>query len=418
MRDFAKIRLWIVAATVLGPSVANAQESISAELEPPGRGSSICDGEIFGRLGVEGQTFFSKPEQTSQFGHLNGSFLVEPGYSVALGDDTTFRSSFFFRFDRGDGARTHADVRELYIETFVHEWVLAAGVSKVFWGVVESRHLVDIINQTDSVEGLNGEDKLGQAMVRVGWDDETFGSVELFLLPLFRARTFAGPGGRLRSPLVISDDDLELESSLGRGHVDLAARWARSFGDLEGALSYFYGHAREPELTPAVNESGPYLKQRYSLIHQAGIEAQWTEGAWLFKLESILRAGQGAAFFAVSGGWEYTWSQMLGSNLDLGFIVEGHYDGRDNATFNIHDHDAFAGLRIAFNDEQSTEVLAGTLVDPVSGATFTSVEAARRLGDQFRISAEAGFITSSDDSDPLHALRNQDFVELTLEFFL
>ena len=44
---------------------------------------------------------------------------------------------------------------------------LLVGAAKVFWGTAESRHLVDIINQTDAVEDIDEEDKLGQPMVKV-----------------------------------------------------------------------------------------------------------------------------------------------------------------------------------------------------------------------------------------------------------
>ncbi len=36
----------------------------------------------------------------------------------------------------------------------------------MYWGVAESNHLVDIINQTDAVESFDGEEKLGQPMVQ------------------------------------------------------------------------------------------------------------------------------------------------------------------------------------------------------------------------------------------------------------
>ena len=41
------------------------------------------------------------------------------------------------------------------------DWSLSIGLGKVFWGVTEFNHLVDVINQTDLVEGIDGEAKLG-----------------------------------------------------------------------------------------------------------------------------------------------------------------------------------------------------------------------------------------------------------------
>ena len=58
----------------------------------------------------------------------------------------------FARLDQYDTKRTHADIRELYWQSIFKKWELSIGVKKIFWGVTESNHLVDIINQTDVLE--------------------------------------------------------------------------------------------------------------------------------------------------------------------------------------------------------------------------------------------------------------------------
>ena len=79
---------------------------------------------------------------------------------------------------------------------------LRVGLRKVFWGVTESQHLVDIINQTDLVESLDGEEKLGQPMINYALIND-WGTLDLYLLPYFRERTFSGINGRLRSSLYV-----------------------------------------------------------------------------------------------------------------------------------------------------------------------------------------------------------------------
>ena len=86
------------------------------------------------------------------------------------------------------------------------EWELRLGVDRVFWGVAESRHLVDIVNQTDLIEHPDEEDKLGQPMAHLTWSGD-WGVAEVFGLPYHRARTFSGPKGRLRFPLVADDEN-------------------------------------------------------------------------------------------------------------------------------------------------------------------------------------------------------------------
>ena len=77
------------------------------------------------------------------------------------------------------------------------DWELRLGIGKVFWGVTESRHLVDTINQSDGVEDIDGEAKLAQPMATLSWIRD-WGVVELLVLPYFRERTFAGVEGRPR----------------------------------------------------------------------------------------------------------------------------------------------------------------------------------------------------------------------------
>jgi len=54
-----------------------------------------------------------------------------------------------------------------------------------FWGVTEFQHLVDIINQTDLVENIDTEDKLGQPMINLALIND-WGTVDLFIMPYFR----------------------------------------------------------------------------------------------------------------------------------------------------------------------------------------------------------------------------------------
>ena len=73
----------------------------------------------------------------------------------------------FFRYDHADKERTHFDIREFDFIYSGDFWSVRLGVRKVFWGTTETQHLVDIVNQTDFLEGPDGEDKLGQPMVNI-----------------------------------------------------------------------------------------------------------------------------------------------------------------------------------------------------------------------------------------------------------
>ena len=64
--------------------------------------------------------------------------------------------------------RSHIDIREAYISTRSGDWDFLVGFNKAFWGVAESRHSVNIINQSDLSDDTNEEDKLGQPMLNAG----------------------------------------------------------------------------------------------------------------------------------------------------------------------------------------------------------------------------------------------------------
>ncbi|MBT8114538.1 MAG: hypothetical protein KJP04_04115 [Arenicella sp.] len=112
----------------------------------------------------------------------------------------------FARIDSQDDERSHADIRQLIWTHLEKNWEFSAGIGHVFWGVTESQHLVDIINQTDSVENIDGEDKLGQPMLRFQYFAD-YGTVDAFVLPYFRTRTFAGADGRLNGGIIVDNDN-------------------------------------------------------------------------------------------------------------------------------------------------------------------------------------------------------------------
>ena len=123
--------------------------------------------EIDVSMELEMRAFIDDPSVAGQFDD-NVAAALEPDFQGSFNDgNTLWRFTPFGRWDSRDEERRHSDIRELYLLHVMDSWELLAGISKVFWGVAESSHLVDIINQTDYLEGIDGEDKLGQPMLRL-----------------------------------------------------------------------------------------------------------------------------------------------------------------------------------------------------------------------------------------------------------
>ncbi len=370
--------------------------------------------DVSGNIAVEGR-YFSHNGLYPLQENSNVSISLQPEFRKRWDND---RKSFtfipFYRWDNNDDERSHGDIRQLDTTIATGDWEYQAGISKVFWGVTESQHLVDIINQTDSVENIDGEDKLGQPMLRVSriFDE---GSIGLYVLPYFRERTFAGASGRLRTPLVVDTDNPRFESSDDERHIDYALRWNHTFDAVDLGLSYFDGTSREPELQQVGASLVPYYRQ----IQQVGLDLQYTSDSWLWKLEAIRRENADTGYNAAVGGFEYTFVGINDSSADLGAIAEYHTDSRDKLATSPFQNDIFLGARFTLNDAQSTELLAGTVFDLDSNSKTLRIEASRRIGDDIKINFEAQAVTDTDATDDplLHSLRADDFVQLEFQRF-
>lgn len=340
------------------------------------------------------------------------SIAFRPEYSIEWNKGyESINFTGFFRFDR-DNKRTHWDIRELYYQKVKDNWELSVGLKKVYWGVTESNHLVDIINQTDQVESFDGEDKLGQPMVQFTYTTESFGSFDLFYLPYHRKRTFSGTKGRLRFPVVIDKDDLAYESGAEEWRQDLAIRWSHFFGAFDLGVSHFYGNGREPLFT---FDNFGNINAFYPVIHQTGIDLQITHNAYLWKLESIYRTANAQDFFALVAGLEYTFSNIDGNGLDIGLIGEYLYDDRDELSLNGLQNDVFFGSRIAFNDVKDTSILIGGIKDLESSSTIFSVEASRRIGETWKAEIEARIFNNIDTNEfILSNFQNDSFLRFSI----
>ncbi|MFN2337632.1 MAG: hypothetical protein ABR544_01520, partial [Gammaproteobacteria bacterium] len=264
----------------------------------------------------------------------------------------------------------------------------------------------------------DGEDKLGQPMVNLALVRE-WGTLDLFLLPGFRERTFPGIEGRLRPALVVDTEQAVYESAREERRIDAALRWSHYIGPWDLGLSHFHGTSREPRLLPGVDGDGqPVLVPRYDVIHQTGLALQRIAGDWLWKLELIRRSGQGDTFTAAVGGFEYTLVGLRESVMDLGLLLEYSFDDRKNAAPNPFENDLFLGTRWVFNDVDGTEILAGLFLVLDHHGRLYNLEASRRIGNAWRLSAELRVWQAFPVTDPLHAFQADDhlLVELARYF--
>jgi hypothetical protein len=377
----------------------------------------VSAGEFKGDIAAEIRLFADSPLSPDQERN-NGSIALAPEYYHEWSSGSSFIFSPFLRIDSADSERTHFDLRELNFLFLGDPWELRLGLGKVFWGVTEFVHLVDIINQTDLVEDIRGEDKLGQPMAHLSIPKQ-WGVLDLFLLPYFRERTFPGRDGRLRPPVAVDTDNPVFESGAEEYHVDFAIRYSQVFDFFDFGIYYFRGTSRDPLLLPALNPFGqPVLLPFYQLMDQIGMDLQMVAGSWLWKLEALYQDNATQSFFAATGGFEYTFFSIGNTLMDLGFIAEFAYDDRGTEASTSFENDLLGGLRLGINDAAGTEILAGLGYDLDSRGNVLRLEASRRITDTLKISLEGWAFFDIEPDDPsLYSIRDDDFMRLQLFYY-
>lgn len=399
-RDFSKISLKIILSLMF--VVINTSPAASHDLS--------------GHVTLEGSYFFNDglfPEQKRN----NASLALQGEYYHRLEDGSAFTFVPFARLDYRDDERTHFDIREFNYLMSGENWELLLGVGKVFWGTTEFVHLVDIINQTDLIENLDGESKLGQPMARLFFTRQ-WGAAEIFLLPYFRERTFSGREGRFRFASVVDTDRARYESSEEERHVDLAIRYSNTIADADFGIYYFKGTGREPKLIPDFDDQGrPVLIPYYEQINQGGLDLQLAAGKWLWKLEALYRSNEDESFFSGTGGFEYTFVDIGDSGMNLGLIGELAYDERGDEATTSFENDVMLGLRLEMNDAASTRLLAGLMKDLDSSARILRIEASCRIRDNWKVNMESWSFFELSQKDVLYTLRDDDFIKMELSYY-
>ena len=321
----------------------------------------------------------------------------------------------FGRVDVNDKDRSHFDIRELKWTGTMNRWQMTVGIDTIFWGVTESNHLVDVLNQDDNLEDIDQEDKLGQPMVSASYDSD-FGVFSAYVMTYFREMRYPGRKGRFSMPLPIDYSQTQYEAGSDKWHTDWALRWTHVIGNVDVGLYHFRGTNREAELVMGTDGGGnAVLIPRYNLMNQTGLDVQGTFEDFLIKFEAIRRAGTGQDFWAMTGGLEYTFYGLGGGDSDIGVLAEYLYDDRGSAAGTTpFEDDVFMGVRWAANDIDSTEVLFGAIFDLDTSAKFVNFESSRRIGDNWKVTLDARFFLGVPETDPIFPQSRDDFFQIRL----
>ena len=336
----------------------------------------------------------------------------------------------FLRREDEDSQRNHFDLREL---AWVHAedlWQFSLGISTVYWGVTESQQLVNIVNQVDLVEAIDGQQKLGQAILSATRQTDS-GSLSFYVLPGFRERIFPGKEGRMRIPLLIDSKQASYEAAEGARHIDLALRYQGHYRGLDLALSQFVGTSRDPSFKLTSHGT---LQPYYPQISQTSVELEFIADDWIWKLEALRRQGQGDSYTAATLGLEYTRYGIFGSAANLSVYLEYLFDQRDDNLYDaifinqpsdgsatpLFENDFFIGFGFNFNDSSSgsdPDLLFSLFIDDTTGARVFAMAANHKLSSNLKLSIEAKAFSGFDSHNFFYFLEEDRFSKITLSWY-
>jgi hypothetical protein len=202
---------------------------------------------------------------------------------------------------------------------------------------------------------------------------------------------------------------ISFESSKEEYRPDVAFRWSHYIGKFDFGFSHFYGTSRQPLV-----ESLENFQPIFAIINQTGLDLQATTGPILWKLESIYNSNSVKDYTALAAGFEYTFGNVNRKGLDIGLLGEYLYDSRNKLALTSLQNDLFAGTRLAFNNAQDSQVLAGFIYDLEHSTCLFSIEASQRIKESWKVEVEGRFFENVSSAEFLYFIRKDSFLKVAI----
>lgn len=369
-------------------------------------------GDMRGKLGVDAQLFAHSPgfaEQDASRWRFSGYANMD--WAGALGESGAFALNLFARAAPDADDKFFGDIREATLKFERGDTEFKAGVLAQTWGVLEAWNPVDIVNQRDMAEDFLGDAKLGQPGLALTTRRDDF-IFSLLALTYARERRIAEGPDRLRT-LSARVRDAHFEA--GRAAPSFAARAQYRAGDLDLALSQYYGHARDPLYTARIDATGSLagFDERYERIAQTGLEAQYVVGDSVLKSEMIYQSGGVDSFAGGGVGFESTFNRFGGGFQSLTLYAEFYRDTRARAApLTPFQDEAFVGARYNLNDTSDTVFEARCTHDLAWHSNLIDLRAQRRI-DGIGVVAAQLILPLRVERDPaLQRFENDKYLKL------
>ena len=377
--------------------------------------SAEFDWEVNSETGIEIKEFHKKEAYSNQ--QNTYSSFIKSEIFFDFKNDIVFLMEPYFRYDHHDKNRSLFDFKENNLTYYYNDIQVKAGISEIFWGITESKNLVDIINVKDVTDG-DQKAKLGQSLLAFSNYSEKFGSIDFYYLPFFKNSSQIGETGRLRLSKPIENYNIVYAGGAGPKVPSWALKWENSFGILDFSLQGFRGNSRESSTIAKLEDSQLKYFQGYERISQIGSYIQVISGPIIYKLEAIKRNGQKNAinirenFFSYTLGLEYLINNLFENKWDITSFIEYHNDNRNNDSTDIFQNDLFLATKLNFNNIKGTEFFTSITLDIDGGGNTSSLELSSRVTDNTRVTGSYNSYWSVNDKDILYSFRRDNYFRI------
>jgi hypothetical protein len=110
---------------------------------------------------------------------------------------------------------------------------------------------------------------------------------------------------------------------------------------------------------------------------------------------------------------EYAFNGVFHTPYDVNTFLEYNYDSRGQGQA-VYQSDVFVGALLNMNDDKSTQLKLGVLVDTNDSTRSTRLQLSRRLNDNWSTKFEGQWFNSVDSGNPLNAYREDSYLQASL----
>lgn len=327
--------------------------------------------------------------------------------------DSSGRLGYFARFE---AFHSHSDPKRSYLLVneagLQYDWsdtfTLTAGKSLKFWGALEAYNITDTFNTKNFL--FSPYSPFDKSKKYGSWNIAStarFENGELELIVKAREEEQPLPSfNSAENPLPLPYDPSLIYPGNRQG--SFYARYSANRDNLDYAFILERGYDNQRALT----YNGRSLQQTLSLCTKFAGYATLVDGNNVYKAEAAYTDSTIENYYHLGIGAEHTFYSLIAQS-DATLYLE-YYRSDTDSILQLFQNDWFGGIRLNFNDTDSSELKAGVIYDPRYGDRIIEAQFKRRLAEGWSGEFRLRRIDTDSIASPLYG----DDKSLTLRAML